>query len=228
MRMQLGPDTPASQRSWDTARTDPAEGEIRYVPYKGEEQLPYLMALIDNDLSEPYSIYTYRFFLHSWPDLCFLAMDGDKYIGVVISKLERHRSTTLRGYIGMLVVDNTYRKRGIGSTLVKLSIEAMKNKDADEVVLETELTNGGALRLYENLGFIRDKRLSRYYLNGVDAFRLKLWLKRQEDMHTCEETAEDDQAHHAEHEAASANQGYYDDALLDDDFEQQLRERFGV
>jgi hypothetical protein len=27
------------------------------------------------------------------------------------------------------------------------------------------------------LGFIRDKRLYRYYLNGVDAFRLKLFCK---------------------------------------------------
>ena len=26
------------------------------------------------------------------------------------------------------------------------------------------------------LGFVRDKRLSRYYLNGVDAYRLKLLL----------------------------------------------------
>ena len=46
-----------------------------------------------------------------------------------------------------------------------------------KVVLETEVTNKGALRLYENLGFVRDKRLFRYYLNGVEAFRLKLWLK---------------------------------------------------
>ena len=46
-----------------------------------------------------------------------------------------------------------------------------------QVVLETEVTNKGALGLYENLGFVRDKRLFRYYLNGVDALRLKLWLK---------------------------------------------------
>lgn len=45
-----------------------------------------------------------------------------------------------------------------------------------QVVLETEITNKPALRLYENLGFVRDKRLFRYYLNGVDALRLKLWL----------------------------------------------------
>ena len=30
-----------------------------------------------------------------------------------------------------------------------------------EVTLEAEVTNAGALRLYENLGFIRDKRLQR-------------------------------------------------------------------
>ena len=46
-----------------------------------------------------------------------------------------------------------------------------------QVVLETEITNQPALRLYENLGFVRDKRLFRYYLNGVDALRLKLWLR---------------------------------------------------
>lgn len=45
-----------------------------------------------------------------------------------------------------------------------------------QVVLETEVTNSDALRLYSNLGFIREKRLFRYYLNGVDAYRLKLFL----------------------------------------------------
>lgn len=56
-------------------------------------------------------------------------------------------------------------------------LQAMINDNADEVVLETEITNKPALKLYENLGFVRDKRLFRYYLNGVDALRLKLWLR---------------------------------------------------
>lgn len=33
------------------------------------------------------------------------------------------------------------------------------------------------MRIYENLGFIRTKRLHRYYLNGNTAFRLILYLK---------------------------------------------------
>ncbi len=54
---------------------------------------------------------------------------------------------------------------------------AMRDSGADLVVLQTEASNTGALRLYERLDFVRDKRLPKYYLNGGDAFQLKLWLK---------------------------------------------------
>lgn len=76
----------------------------------------------------------------------------------------------------MLVVKKEYRKLKIGSKLVIMAVEAMKAANADEIVLETEVINKPALKLYENLGFLRDKRLFRYYLNGLDALRLKLWI----------------------------------------------------
>jgi peptide alpha-N-acetyltransferase len=98
-------------------------------------------------------------------------------IGVIICKLEPHRSGTFRGYIAMLAVQEPHRGRGIASKLVKMAIEAMTARDADEVVLETEVTNTASLKLYERLGFIRSKRLHRYYLNGNAAFRLMLYLK---------------------------------------------------
>ena len=45
------------------------------------------------------------------------------------------------------------------------------------MALETEVDNIPSLRIYENLGFLRTKRLHRYYLNGNTAFRLVLYLK---------------------------------------------------
>ena len=48
------------------------ESEINYVVYKSELQMRDIMTLITKDLSEPYSIYTYRYFIHNWPKLCFL------------------------------------------------------------------------------------------------------------------------------------------------------------
>ncbi|XP_058804640.1 N-alpha-acetyltransferase 30-like [Phymastichus coffea] len=160
----------------ETAHTS-KNRDIEYVSYTSELQMPDIMKLIQKDLSEPYSIYTYRYFIHNWPKLCFLATDGQECIGAIVCKLDLHRKVTKRGYIAMLAVDIKYRKRKIGSNLVRRAIQAMIEDDADEVVLETEITNHPALRLYENLGFVRDKRLFRYYLNGVDALRLKLWLR---------------------------------------------------
>ncbi|KAG4093378.1 acyl-CoA N-acyltransferase [Neocallimastix lanati (nom. inval.)] len=151
--------------------------DISYEPFESESQMPEIISLIESHLSEPYSIYTYRYFIHSWPDLCILCYDKNrKCVGVIVCKLDYHNNS-YRGYIAMLAVDKDYRKRKIGSTLVKMVVNKMKEQNADEVVLETEKTNTGALGLYEYLGFIRDKRLPRYYLNGVDAFRLKLFLK---------------------------------------------------
>jgi peptide alpha-N-acetyltransferase len=76
----------------------------------------------------------------------------------------------------MLVVNKKYRRQGIGRELVKRAIDLMIANGAQEVVLETEGINTAALHLYESMGFVRDKRIHAYYLNGEDAYRLKLWV----------------------------------------------------
>ncbi|XP_017063437.1 N-alpha-acetyltransferase 30 [Drosophila eugracilis] len=151
--------------------------QFTFCIFEDESQLKELQNLIDKELSEPYSIYTYRYFVYNWPDLCFFALDGDRYVGVIVCKLETVIEGVLQGYIAMLAVNVEYRKRGIGKALSEMAIEAMAIKNAAVIVLETELTNKAALALYQSLGFIREQRLLRYYVSGVDAFRLKLILK---------------------------------------------------
>ncbi|XP_053680732.1 N-alpha-acetyltransferase 30A [Anopheles nili] len=171
------PESEEAKQRTNADAADPTPVEITYEVYESERQMPAIMALIQKDLSEPYSIYTYRYFIHNWPKLCFLALHQGTYVGAIVCKLDIHRQDTRRGYIAMLAVDKDYRKLKIGTTLVQKAIQVMLEDKADEVVLETEITNQPALRLYENLGFVRDKRLFHYYLNGVDALRLKLWFR---------------------------------------------------
>lgn len=48
---------------------------LRYVQYELEKEHVYLdpiRKLISKDLSEPYSIYVYRYFLNQWGDLCYM------------------------------------------------------------------------------------------------------------------------------------------------------------
>jgi hypothetical protein len=50
-----------------------------------------------------------------------------------------------------------------------------------QIALETEFDNVPALALYTSLGFVPEKRLHRFYLNGKDAFRLVLPLSSAKD-----------------------------------------------
>jgi GNAT superfamily N-acetyltransferase len=96
--------------------------KITYKVYESELELPSIMKLIQKDLSEPYSIYTYRYFIHNWPKLCYLALYENKCIGCIVCKLDIHRQMIKRGYIAMLAVDKDYRKLKIGTTLVQKAI----------------------------------------------------------------------------------------------------------
>ena len=105
---------------------------ITYRPFESEEDLKTIISMIEKELSEPYPIYTYRYFVHKWPslaELAYLKSDPTKCIGCIISKLEPHAKVDEmsynRGYIAMLAVDPDHRRLGLGRKLVERNIEAM-------------------------------------------------------------------------------------------------------
>jgi len=79
-----GPPPDMDTTTWTPLRLS----DVQFVQYTDEEsQIATITSLIDSELSEPYSIFTYRYFINSWPNLCFLAHVGEKCIGVVICKV---------------------------------------------------------------------------------------------------------------------------------------------
>lgn len=46
--------------------------EVVFTDYKGEEELQYIINLMKDELSEPYPVYTYRYFVNNWPKLAIL------------------------------------------------------------------------------------------------------------------------------------------------------------
>jgi peptide alpha-N-acetyltransferase len=45
----------------------------------------------------------------------------------------------------------------------------LRYRPSSQIVLETEYDNRASLSLYGSMGFIKDRRLYRFYLNGKDA-----------------------------------------------------------
>lgn len=125
------------------------EENIHYVTYTDERMLPDIQRLVSKDLSEPYSIFTYRYFVHNWPDQCICGYvdvpipnsseTRREMIATIVSKAEDMEFGVKQGYIAMLAVDKRYRKRGIGSYLVQKGIEAMVRAGCGEIMLETEV-----------------------------------------------------------------------------------------
>lgn len=68
-------------------KKDDNSSEIMYICYESEHQISDIMKLIQKDLSEPYSIYTYRYFIHNWPHLCFLVSTNARVLLAELSSL---------------------------------------------------------------------------------------------------------------------------------------------
>lgn len=211
---QVQPRTQTIAAGADSQSITPHPPPIRFVDYRNESQIDDVMRLVALDLSEPYSIFTYRYFLHRFPDLCILAVDSETgdVCGCVVGKIDletdssnsdefvdqtneiraiHHQGDSTEasmelpsppplqvqtGYLGMLAVSQSYRRRGIGKSLVRQVLQRMKNRGCTSVTLETEVSNWTAQKLYQNFGFVREELLVRYYLNNGDAYRLRLWF----------------------------------------------------
>lgn len=68
---------------------------ISFATYKDESMMPDIQRLVSADLSEPYSIYLFRYFILTWPELCICAYnrnpstgENEEMIGVIVSKAE--------------------------------------------------------------------------------------------------------------------------------------------
>lgn len=187
-RTQMPITEPALEKRYTTWQQLAPGKWIRYEQFT-PEYMEQLMKLFSEELPEPYSVFTYEHFLSGWPILGILlfgyegenapetATAGGELIGSCVSRVTwKYPQLHWRGYIAMLAVRPKWRGHRLGQALVKVSVEIMKKKKAEEVVLETPVGNDRALKLYTEMGFAKTKYLTRYYLDGSDAIRLKLWF----------------------------------------------------
>lgn len=135
----------------------PEQQDIVYKVYENELQMPDIMRLIQKDLSEPYSIYTYRYFIHNWPKLCFLAMYETTCVGAIVCKLDIHRQQSKRGYIAMLAVDKDYRKLKIGTNLVAKAIQVSVAKHWNVSINKKPSIPGFSLCAMHSIGVSVDR-----------------------------------------------------------------------
>ncbi len=106
---------------------------------------------------QPYEREVFESYLGS--DLFIVALDNDRVIGYAIA--------TVKGVIVSIAVLPEYRRRGVGKMMLeKLLLYVATGK----IKLTLRVSNLGAHRFYEHMGFVREGVIRNYYENGEDAF----------------------------------------------------------
>lgn len=104
-------------------------------------------------------------------DFFIVACIDDEIVGYICGETKLDK-----GHIITLAVDNRYRRRGIGSKLLKLFIETEKRRGIKMIYLEVSVKNKVAIKFYEKHGFKISGILRRYYRDNSDAYIMILNL----------------------------------------------------
>lgn len=97
-----------------------------------------------------------------------------KHVGYCVSALEGSNA-----HLISIAVLREHRRRGVGSTLLQNLMARLEHRGVDELWLEVNTGNEGAITLYEKIGFARMMILENYYSDGSPALRMRLSLNKQ-------------------------------------------------
>ncbi len=170
-----------------------------------KEDIPAVMLVNYRSLPENYWYGFFEGLLEAWGNYFYVAEVNGEIVGYAMSRVEwtsdpvligiyneleegplgvveKLRSVLRRHYrvvhlISIAVLEQ-YRGRGIGSELLRRTIETAKqDKNIVSVYLEVRVSNTLAIRLYEKFGFHKARIIRAYYRDGEDAFVMVLPLR---------------------------------------------------
>lgn len=88
-------------------------------------------------------------------DLFFVAVENTQIIGTVMGGYDGHR-----GWIYSLAVHQKYRRKGIGTALIRYVENALRELDCPKINLQILESNSDVVQFYQTLGFDIEPRLS--------------------------------------------------------------------
>ncbi|KYC53992.1 MAG: putative N-acetyltransferase [Candidatus Methanofastidiosum methylothiophilum] len=116
----------------------------------------------------PYPPEIINFLYESYRDTFLVVETNKAIIGFVIGIVQKKE-----GHILVIAIKDEYKKKGIGTFLMKKLIEVYEKKGITQLKLEVRTSNLAAITMYKRLGFKITNRLRHYYENGEDGFLLK-------------------------------------------------------
>lgn len=109
-------------------------------------------------VSEMFRIWAEKSITGQFDDFCLKVLSGNELCGFITTKIQDANIAT----IGILAVDEKFRGKGVGLSLLQSLFSFLREKDIFEVEVSTQGKNIIAQNLYTKAGF-RVKRLESWY-----------------------------------------------------------------
>ena len=122
--------------------------------------IPQIANLEKLCFSDPWSESVVSEELDNQLSLWLVAVDGDCVVGYVGSQSVLGESDMMN-----IAVAPNYRRQGVAAALIEELVRQLKAGGNHSLTLEVRLSNYGAIKLYEKLGFVQVGRRPYYYRN---------------------------------------------------------------
>ena len=109
-----------------------------------------------------------NFLYECYRDTFLVVEKNEEFIGFVIGITQKNE-----GHILVIAIKESYKKKGVGTFLMKKLMDIYEKKGVMKLKLEVRASNTPALSMYKKLGFKITNRLRNYYENGEDVFLLR-------------------------------------------------------
>ncbi|MGB9814538.1 MAG: GNAT family N-acetyltransferase [Thermoplasmata archaeon] len=144
-------------------KIEPAEVYIRRIR---QDEIPKVIRIATETLTENYSIDIFYTIYNSWPDGFIVAEYRNEIVGFIASS----RQSVYEARILMFSVVNHLQNRGIGTLLLRRFEEICRYHGIKAIRLEVRISNKNAIIFYEKNGFIIINMVNNYYSNGESAY----------------------------------------------------------
>jgi ribosomal-protein-alanine N-acetyltransferase len=108
------------------------------------------------------------------PGACtWVAQAGAEIVGFLVADRSPHRT----GHVVTIDVVEAWRRRGVGTLLMKVAEQWARKQGLRLMYLETPEDNRTAQAFYRRLGYQYYRTVERYYGNGASAWVMVKWLR---------------------------------------------------
>ncbi|MDA8089715.1 MAG: ribosomal protein S18-alanine N-acetyltransferase [Nitrospiraceae bacterium] len=133
------------------------------VEQMGSRHLDEVLAIEKRSYSTPWSANSFKNEIYNPYSIALAAMMDGTVVGYILANYRFHE-----GHILNVTVHPDHMRKGIGTHLMKLVMEMLRQRQCTVAYLEVRASNQAARRIYGKLGFHEAGRRKAYYIEPFE------------------------------------------------------------